>query len=98
MVGVLKADFHFPSGEQIGPLNQFPKHADIFKPMGLNWGKLGRLGQFNFACLIRLQPSATPARAEAEMTAAVADAGRDMKIALSAHLVPLQEQQESRPR
>jgi putative ABC transport system permease protein len=98
VVGVLKADFHFPSGEQLGPLNQFPKHADIFKPMGFNWGKLGRLGQFNFACLIRLGPSADPARAEAEMTAAVADAGRDMKIGLSAHLVPLQEQVTGRSR
>ena len=60
--------------------------------MGFNWAKLGRLGQFNFAALIRLRPGANPARAEAEMTAAIADAGRDMKIDLSAHLVPLQEQ------
>ena len=92
VVGVLRADFRFPSGEQLGPLNQFPKHAEIFKPMGFNWAKLGRLGQFNFASLIRLRPGANPARAEAEMTAAIADAGRDMKIDLSAHLVPLQEQ------
>jgi putative ABC transport system permease protein len=33
VVGVLRADFRFPSGEQIGPLNQFPKHAEIFKPI-----------------------------------------------------------------
>jgi len=55
-----------------------PKHTDIFKPMGFNWAKLGRLGQFNFACLIRLRPGAKPARAEAEMTAAIADVGRDV--------------------
>ncbi len=92
IVGVLRADFRFPSGEQIGPLNQFPKHAEIFKPMGFEWAKLSRLGQFNFACLIRLRPGANPARAEAEMTAAVTEAGREMKMELHAHLVPLQEQ------
>jgi len=92
VAGVLRADFHFPSGEQVGPLNQFPKHAEIFKPMGFNWAKLRRVGQFNFAALIRLKPGASLARAEAEMTAAIADAGREMKIGLGAHLVPLQEQ------
>jgi ABC-type antimicrobial peptide transport system permease subunit len=60
--------------------------------MGFNWAKLGRLGQFNFAALVRLRPAVNPARAEAEMTASVADAGRDMKIDLRAHLVQLQEQ------
>src|SRR5215831_1884098 len=92
VVGVLRADFRFPSGEGLGPLNQFPKHTEIFKPMGFNWAELGRVGQFNFAALIRLRAGANPARAEAEMTAAIADAGRDMKINLSAHLVPLREQ------
>jgi len=81
--------FPLSSGEQVGPLNQFPKHAEIFKPMGFNWAKLRRVGQFNFAALIRLKPGASPVRAEAEMTAAIADAGREMKIGLGAHLVPL---------
>jgi putative ABC transport system permease protein len=67
VVGVLRADFHFPSGEQLGPLNQFPKRAEIFKPMGFNWAKLSRVGQFNFASLVRLRSGANPARAEAEM-------------------------------
>src|SRR5262249_5539093 len=67
VVGVLRSDFRFPSGDKLGPLNQFPKRAEIFKPMGFNWAKMGRLGQFNFTALIRLRPSASPARAEAEM-------------------------------
>jgi predicted permease len=95
VIGVLRHDFRFPSGEQVGPLNQFPKRAEIFKPMGFNWAKLRRLGQFNFASLIRLRSGVNPARAEAQMTAAIADAGRDMKIELSAHLVPLHEQVKS---
>ncbi len=98
VIGVLASGFHFPSGDQVGPLNQFPKHAEIFKPMGFNWAKLSRVGQFNFAALIRLRPGANPARAEAEMTAAIADAGRDMKTGLDAHLVPFQEQVTGRSR
>src|SRR5579872_5090197 len=92
VIGVLRTDFRFPSGEQVGPLNQFPKRAEIFKPMGFDWPQLSRLGQFNFASLIRLRSGANPARAEAEMTAAIADAGHEMKIELKAHLIPLQEQ------
>jgi predicted permease len=92
VLGVLRTGFRFPSGEQVGPLNQFPKRAEIFKPMGFDWTKLSRVGQFNFASLIRLRSGANPARAEAQMTAAIADAGHDMKIELRAHLVPLQEQ------
>src|SRR5262249_20392371 len=79
VVGVLRGVFRFPSGARLGPFNQFPKRADIFKPMGFNWARLSRVGQFNFAALIRLGPGATPARAEAEMTAAIADAGRLMQ-------------------
>lgn len=98
VVGVLRDDFRFPSGEQIGPLNQFPKRAEIFKPMGFNWAKLGRAGSFNFASIIRLRPNANQAQAEGEMTAAVADAAREMKVDLHAHLVPLQEQVAGRSR
>src|SRR5882724_4978508 len=92
VIGVLRGDFRFPSGDKLGPLNEFPKHAEIFKPMGFDWAKLGRSGQFNFAALIRLRPDANPARAEAEMTAAIAAVGREMKTQVGAHLVPLQQQ------
>jgi hypothetical protein len=98
VIGVLRGDFRFPSGDKLGPLNQFPKHAEIFKPMGFDGAKLGRLGQFNFACLIRLRSGANPAIAEAEMTAAIADVGRKMKTPVGAHLTPLQEQVTGRSR
>jgi predicted permease len=92
VVGVLRSDFRFPSGEKLGPLNQFPKHAEIFKPMGFDWSKLNRVGQFNFAALIRLWPGANPSVAEAQMTSAIADVAREMQTPVSAHLVPLQQQ------
>jgi hypothetical protein len=52
--------------------------------MGFDWAKMSRVGEFNFASLIRLQPGANPAKAETEMTAAITDAGREMKIELKA--------------
>lgn len=92
VVGVLRPEFRFPTGGQIGPILRFPARAEVFKPMGINWTNRSRVGQFNYASLMRLKPGANPAKAEAEMTAAVADAGREMKIEIGAHLLPLQEQ------
>jgi putative ABC transport system permease protein len=92
LTGVLRPDFRLPSGTQLGPLNRFSNRAEIFKPMGLNMAKMFRLAQFNFACIVRLRPGANPRSAEAEMTAAIADASRDMQTEITAHLVPLQEQ------
>lgn len=40
---VLRPDFRLPSGTRLGPLNQVPLRAEIFKPMGFNWAKLWRL-------------------------------------------------------
>ncbi len=92
VVGVLRPDFRFPSGNQIGVLNRFPKRAEIFKPMGIDWAKQKRVGSFNYESIIRLRPGANPAQAEAEMEAAVADAGREMKLEVGVHLALLQQQ------
>ena len=92
VVGVLPPDFHLPSGDKLGPLNQFSKHAEVFQPMGFDWAKFGRVGSFNYTGIVRLRPGASAARAEGEMTAAVADAARDMKTELYVRLTPLREQ------
>jgi predicted permease len=91
VVGVLPADFRFPTGDQIGSL-RLPTHAEIFKPLGLNWAKASRVGNFNYAALIRLRPGASPEVAQSEMTASIAEAAREMKIDLKAHLTPFHEQ------
>ena len=98
VIGVLPPGFRLPSGDKLGPLNQFAKNVEMFKPMGFNWSRFRRVGSFNYTCLVRLRRGASPARAEAEMTAAIADAARDMQTPLSAHLAPLQEQVTGRSR
>lgn len=92
VVGVLSAQFRFPTGDQVGPLMRFPTRAEIFKPLGLNWAKENRVGNFNYSALIRLHPGASPEVAQSEMTASIAEAAREMKIDLKAHLTPFHEQ------
>ena len=92
IIGVLPADFRFPTGAQLGPILLFPKRAEIFKPLGVNLAKARRVGNFNYSALIRLRPGANPEIARSEMIAALADAAREMKIELDAHLTPLQDQ------
>jgi putative ABC transport system permease protein len=92
VIGVLPVDFHFPTGEQLGPILVFPKRAEIFKPLGLNWANARRGGGFNYSALMRLRPGAIPEVTQSEMTASLAEAAREMKTELKAHLTPLQDQ------
>jgi hypothetical protein len=66
--------------------------AEIFKPLGLNWAKLRRFGNFNYSAMIRLREGSTPEVAQSEMTALLAEASREMKMELKGHLIPLQDQ------
>ncbi|MCP5115714.1 MAG: hypothetical protein GY953_33215, partial [bacterium] len=92
VVGVLSPDFRFPTGDQIDSVLKFPPRVEIFKPLGLNWPKQNRVGNFNYAALIRLRHGASPEVAQSEMTAAAAEAAREMKIDLKANLPPFHEQ------
>jgi putative ABC transport system permease protein len=92
IVGVLPADFRFPSAAQLGSVILYPAHAEIFKPLGIDWPKQRPTEGFNYSGVVRLRPGATQAAAQAEMTAAVAEAGRLMKTELKALLTPLHEQ------
>jgi len=92
VIGVLPSDFRFPKGEQLGPVLLFPRRPEIFKPLGLNWAKQRPVGNFNYSAMIRLPRGSAPEVAQSEMTALVAEAAREMKIELKAHLAPLQDQ------
>jgi predicted permease len=91
VVGVLAPDFRFPVGGQLHSVMALPDRTEVFRPLRLRWANLSDVGGFNFAGVMRLRPGATPERAQAEMTAAVADAGVKMKTELRALLSPLHE-------
>ena len=92
VIGVLPADFRFPSGDQFGSVMVFPSRAEIFRPLGINWAKQRQVGSFNYSEVVRLRPGASAASAKSEMTAALAEAGRLMKTDLQAVVTPLREQ------
>jgi putative ABC transport system permease protein len=92
VIGVLPASFRFPKGDQLVALIMFPEHAEIFKPLGLDWAKQDIAGSFNYGALIRLRPGASPERTEAELTATLGEASKQMGMELKARLAPLHEQ------
>jgi predicted permease len=54
IVGILPPDFHFPRNDDLGPLTQFGKNTEIFRPLGkVNEGWLGDL---DYAVMGRLAP------------------------------------------
>jgi hypothetical protein len=67
IVGVLPASFHFPSGEQLGPLMAFDPHLAFFKPLGLDAKKMNLLGGFDYVAIGRLKRGVTPSEALAEL-------------------------------
>ena len=92
VIGVLAANFRFPKGDQLSSVFPIPDHIDVFKPIGLDWSKQKRIGNFNYLALMRLKPGSARERAEAETTAVMQDAARDMGVELKTKLIPLQEQ------
>jgi predicted permease len=91
IIGVLPAAFHFPRGKQLSGLIGFPERADVFVPAAVDYAKVRAMGNFNFAVLIRLRPGAAPERAVEEMSAPLAQIGREAGIELKALATPLKE-------
>ncbi|HEY3836656.1 MAG TPA: ABC transporter permease [Bryobacteraceae bacterium] len=54
VVGILPANFHFPRNDDLGPLSQFGKNTEIFRPLGTAIEKQGWGGDMDFAVLARL--------------------------------------------
>jgi predicted permease len=94
IVGVLPASFHFPSGDQLGPLTGFDPHLALFKPLGLDPKDLEPLGGFDFAAIGRLKPGVTPSQALAELNVVQAQIAKEAKenVDLRAELLPLEGQ------
>jgi predicted permease len=94
VIGVLPSSFHFPNGDQLGPLTGFDPHLAFFKPLGLNAKDYNPLGEFDFAAIGRLKPGVTPAQALAELDVIQAQIAKQAKenMDLRAELWPLENQ------
>jgi predicted permease len=65
IVGILPPDFHFPRNDDLGPLTQFGKNTEIFRPLGAvnqGWG-----GDLDYAVIARLTPGHSLAQGLAEL-------------------------------
>lgn len=91
IIGVLPPDFHFPHGDQLTSLINFPDRSDIFRPLAIDYSKMEDSGNFNFAALLRLKPGDDPARVTAQMNALIADFGRRFNMETVTRLIPLRE-------
>ncbi len=100
VVGVLPASFRFPKLSALYALTVADERPDVWRPFALKDEEKDDLGDFNFACIARLRPEATAARAQAELNGIQAGitARLPEKVELRAQMVPLQDQITGRAR
>ncbi len=93
VVGVMPPHFPFPRGKQLHQFVNFEERTDLWRPIVFRPDDLVELGSFNYAVLARLKDGATPAQAQAELSAIqsrIAQRNPELKD-LGAFLLPLQE-------
>jgi predicted permease len=100
IVGVLPAGLHFPKMSQLFAMTVAEERPELWKPFAVRDDELDEMGDFNFACIGRLRPGVTAARALADLNMLQADFVKraPFKVELYAALVPLQDQITGRSR
>ncbi len=100
VVGVLAPGFHFPKLSQLYAMTIAAERPELWKPFAVRPDELDDMGDFNYACIGRLLPGVSPARALAEMNAVQASIASKLteKVELLAAIVPLQDQITGRSR
>jgi len=100
IVGVLPRGFHFPKLNQLYAMTIAEERPQIWKPFALRDDELELLGDFNYACIVRLRRGVQPAQALSELNIVQAHIANQTgeKIELRAALVPLQDQITGRSR
>lgn len=94
IVGVLPASFHFPQGEELGPLTYFDAQLAFLKPLGEDASQTDLLGEFDYAAIARLKPGVSLAQASAELNVVQERIAETAKQGgnLQAELIPLATQ------
>jgi predicted permease len=98
VIGVLSSSFHFPKLSQLYAMSIAAERPELWKPFALEPDELQSMGDFNYACIARLQPAVSLKQALAELNGAQARLARltPENAELLASLVPLQDQITSR--
>jgi putative ABC transport system permease protein len=95
VIGALPRDFRFPRGGQLGSLIAMPSRVDVLRPAAFTADDRDTLvGDFDWAVIGRLAPTATASQAESQLNAVQADIVRQIgeHLEFSATVIPLHEQ------
>ena len=95
VIGVLPRGFRFPKGGQLGSLIALPSRVDVVRPAAFTADDRDTLvGDFDWAVIGRLAPTATASQAESQLNAVQADIVRQIgeHLEFSATVIPLHEQ------
>jgi putative ABC transport system permease protein len=100
VIGVLPADFHFPKLSHLFAMTLDDERPLLWKPFALHKDEMDDMGDFNYVCIARLRPGATPGQAKAELNALQAGIASRLKdkVELQAEIVGLQAQITERSR
>jgi putative ABC transport system permease protein len=94
VIGIMPADFLFPTGKQLHPLMPLPGHIDIWKPMAFSDGEIrGDQEGWDYGVMARLAPGVTLPQAQQELNAICAAISKgfppELHASLGARLTPL---------
>ena len=96
VIGVLPRGFRFPKGGQLGSLIALPSRVDVVRPAAFTADDRDTLvGDFDWAVIGRLAPTATASQAESQLNASAGrhrPADRRTPARFSATVIPLHEQ------
>jgi len=100
VVGVLSPQFHFPKLSQLFAMEIAEEQPDVWKPFAVKPDELEPLGDFNYACIVRLRSGVSSSQALSELETIQASLASQApeKVELHADMVPLQDQITSRSR
>ncbi|HEY2019016.1 MAG TPA: ABC transporter permease [Bryobacteraceae bacterium] len=95
VVGILPADFVFPTGKQFHPLLPLAEHIDVWVPIELSDSEIRNTGNLDYGVIGRLKPGLDPRQAAQELDAtSVRFSRQDMptlRLDFHTQMVPLRE-------
>src|SRR6185437_6485497 len=100
IIGVLPAGFHFPKLSRLFAMSIAEERPLLWKPFALRDDELDALGDFNYACIARLKPGVSVAKAVSELDVIDASITKQLpeKVEFRALAFPLRDQITSRSR
>ena len=100
IIGILPATFRFPRLSQLFAMDLAEQRPEFWKPFALQKDEMEAVGDFNFACIARLNRNASAAQAQTELNALQAELAKQVPfhVNFSAVMVPLDRQVTSRAR